>query len=161
MPSFDVVSKIDYSEVKNAVANATKAMAQRYDFKGSISKIELDSASLIILAEDDMKVKQVTEILVANLVKRRVDPRVIKEVKREPASGNNIRVHFNLLEGIQANDAKILNLEIKKTKLKVKSQIQGDELRVSGTKKDDLQQIIQVIKNLNLSFPIQFINLRD
>ena len=161
MPSFDVVSKIDYSEVKNAVANATKAMAQRYDFKGSISRIELDSASLIILAEDDMKVKQVNEILVANLVKRRVDPRVIKEVKREPASGNNIRVHFNLLEGIQAHDAKILNLEIKKTKLKVKSQIQGDELRVSGTKKDDLQQIIQVIKSLNLSFPIQFINLRD
>ena len=147
MPSFDIVSKIDMSELKNAVSNSMKEISQRYDFKGSISNIDLENDFLIVHTEDDLKAKQVNDILISNLVKRKIDPKSIKEFKRESASGNSIRILFSIIDGIDKEDAKKINLEIKKSKLKVKSQIQGDELRVSGQKRDDLQNIINLIKN--------------
>ena len=101
------------------------------------------------------------DIVISNLVKRKIDPKSIKEFKRESASGNSIRILFSIIDGIDKEDAKKINLEIKKSKLKVKSQIQGDELRVSGQKRDDLQNIINLIKNLSLDIPVQFINFRD
>ena len=161
MPSFDIVSKIDMSELKNAVSNSMKEISQRYDFKGSISNIELGNDFLIVHTEDDLKAKQVNDILISNLVKRKIDPKSIKEFKRESASGNTIRILCSIIDGIDKEDAKKINLKIKKSKLKVKSQIQGDELRVSGQKRDDLQNIINLIKNLSLDIPVQFINFRD
>ena len=161
MPSFDIVSKIDMSELKNAISNSMKEISQRYDFKGSISNIDLENDFLIVHTEDDLKAKQVNDILISNLVKRKIDPKSIKEFKRESASGNTVRILFSIIDGIDKEDAKKINFEIKKSKLKVKSQIQGDELRVSGQKRDDLQNIVNLIKNLSLDIPVQFINFRD
>ena len=161
MPSFDIVSKIDMSELKNAVSNSMKEISQRYDFKGSISNIELENDFLIVHTEDDLKAKQVNDILISNLVKRKIDPKSIKEFKRESASGNSIRILFSIIDGIDKEDAKKINLEIKKSKLKVKTQIQGDELKALSQKRDDLQNIINLLKNLSLDIPVQFINFRD
>mgnify|MGYP002882060629 FL=1 len=161
MPSFDIVSKVDLSELKNAILNSMKEIGQRYDFKGSISQIELETDFVVVITEDDLKAKQVNEILVANLIRRKVDPKVIRELSREPASGNTIRIRFEIVQGIQKEEAKLINMEIKKSKLKVKSQIQGDELRVSGQKRDDLQRVIELVKGLSLQIPAQFVNFRD
>ena len=161
MPSFDIVSKVDLSELKNAILNSMKEIGQRYDFKGSISQIELETDFVVVITEDDLKAKQVNEILVANLIRRKVDPKVIRELSREPASGNTIRIRFEIVQGVQKEEAKLINMEIKKSKLKVKSQIQGDELRVSGQKRDDLQRVIELVKGLSLQIPAQFVNFRD
>ena len=161
MPSFDIVSKVDLSELKNAILNSMKEIGQRYDFKGSISQIELETDFVVVITEDDLKAKQVNEILVANLIRRKVDPKVIRELSREPASGNTIRIRFEIVQGIKKEEAKLINMEIKKSKLKVKSQIQGDELRVSGQKRDDLQRVIELVKGLSLQIPAQFVNFRD
>ena len=161
MPSFDIVSKVDLSELKNAILNSMKEIGQRYDFKGSISQIELETDFVVVITEDDLKAKQVNEILVANLIRRKVDPKVIRELSREPASGNTIRIRFEIVQGIQKEEAKLINMEIKKSKLKVKSQVQGDELRVSGQKRDDLQRVIELVKGLSLQIPAQFVNFRD
>jgi len=161
MPSFDIVSKVDLSELKNAILNSMKEIGQRYDFKGSISQIELETDFVVVITEDDLKAKQVNEILVANLIRRKVDPKVIRELSREPASGNTIRIRFEIVQGIQREEAKLINMEIKKSKLKVKSQVQGDELRVSGQKRDDLQRVIELVKGLSLQIPAQFVNFRD
>ena len=161
MASFDVVSKVDLGELKNSVLNSMKEIGQRYDFKGSISQIDLESDCLVVITEDDLKAKQVNEILISNLIKRKIDPKAIRENSREMASGNTIRIRFEILQGIQKEEAKIINAEIKKSKLKVKSQVQGDELRVSGQKRDDLQKVIKLIKGLSLKAPVQFINFRE
>ena len=161
MPSFDIVSKVDLSELKNAILNSMKEIGQRYDFKGSISQIELETDFVVVITEDDLKAKQVNEILIANLIRRKVDPKVIRELSREPASGNTIRIRFEIVQGIQKEEAKLINMAIKKSKLKVKSQIQGDELRVSGQKRDDLQRVIELVKGLSLQIPAQFVNFRD
>ena len=116
---------------------------------------------VVVTTEDDLKARQVTDILIGNLIRRKIDPKALKEVSREPASRNNIRIRFEILQGIQKEEAKLINIEIKKAKLKVKSQIQGDELRVSGQKRDDLQKVIQLIKALPLKIPAQFVNFRD
>ncbi len=161
MPSFDIVSNVDLSELKNAVLNSMKEIGQRYDFKGSVSQIDIESNVLVMRTEDELKAKQVNEILVTNLVRRKIDPKVIREINREPASGNTIRIRFEIIQGIQKEEAKIINTEIKKSKLKVKSQIQGDELRVSGKKRDDLQAVMKLVKSLSLEVPTQFVNFRD
>ena len=161
MPSFDIVSKVDHSELKNAVINSTKEISQRYDFKGSMSRIDLESDFLIINAEDDLKARQVIEILVGNIVRRKLDPKILLEIGREVATGNTIRIRFEIIQGINNQEAKIINTEIKKSKLKVKSQMQGNEIRVSGQKRDDLQNIIKLVKELSLQTPTQFINFRD
>jgi|TARA_B100000902_G_scaffold399211_1_gene469016 hypothetical protein len=161
VPSFDIVSKVDLSELKNAILNSMKEIGQRYDFKGSISQIELETDCVVVITEDDLKAKQVNEILLANLIRRKVDPKVIRELSREPASGNTIRIRFGIVQGIQKEEAKLINMEIKKSKLKVKSQVQGDELRVSGQKRDDLQRVIKLVKDLSLQIPAQFVNFRD
>ena len=98
MPSFDIVSKIDLSELKNAVLNSMKEISQRYDFKGSISKIELENEYLVVHTEDDLKAKQVNDILISNLVKRKIDPKSLKEFKKESASGNSIRILLSIID---------------------------------------------------------------
>ena len=161
MPSFDVVSRVEIQEVDNALSNSMKEIGQRYDFKGSVSKLERTERGIILLSEDEMKAKQVLDILISNLIKRNVDPKVIKLKSSESASGNTIRQNYDLLEGIDQEVGKKITKLIKESKLKVQAKIQGNELRISGAKKDNLQEAISKIKELKLELPLQYINFRD
>ena len=161
MPSFDIVSKIDMQEVNNAVANSMKEIKQRYDFKGSISNLEIKDQSIILETEDELKAKQVNDLLTGHLVKRKVDPKAINLKSTEKASGNTIRQVYELIEGIDQKASKKVISEVKNSKLKVQVKIQGDELRVSGSKRDDLQKVIEIAKGLKLELPLQFSNFRD
>ena len=161
MPSFDVVSRVEMQEVDNAISNSMKEIGQRYDFKGSVSKLEKTEEGIILLSEDEMKAKQVLDILISNLIKRNVDPKVIKLKSSENASGNTIRQNYDLLEGIDQEVGKKITKLIKESKLKVQAKIQGNELRISGAKKDNLQEAISKIKELKLELPLQYINFRD
>ena len=161
MPSFDVVSRLEMQEIDNAVSNAMKEITQRYDFKGSISKLERSDNVVTLLTEDDMKAKQVIEILTSHLIKRKIDPKAVKLKSSENASGNTIRQKYDLLEGIDQEMGKKITKMIKDTKLKVQAKIQGNELRVSGAKKDNLQDVMSKIDELKLELPLQFVNFRD
>ena len=161
MPTFDIVSKIDMQEVSNAVSNSMKEISQRYDFKGSNSKINLKEKNIILETEDELKAKQVNEILLGHFVKRNIDPTVLKLKNSEKASGNTIRQTYNLMEGIDQAASKKIISEVKSTKMKVQVKIQGNELRVSGAKRDDLQKTMEIVKNIELEMPVQFVNLRD
>ena len=161
MPTFDIVSKIDMQEVLNAVSNSMKEISQRYDFKGSNSKIDLKEKNIILETEDELKAKQVNEILLGHFVKRNIDPTVLKLKNSEKASGNTIRQTYDLMEGIDQAASKKIISEIKSTKMKVQVKIQGNELRVSGAKRDDLQKTMEIVKNIELEMPVQFVNLRD
>ena len=161
MPSFDVVSRLEMQEIDNAVSNAMKEITQRYDFKGSISKLERSDNVVTLLTEDDMKAKQVIEILTSHLIKRKIDPKAVKLKSTENASGNTIRQKYDLLEGIDQEMGKKITKMIKDTKLKVQAKIQGNELRISGAKKDNLQDVMSKINELKLELPLQFVNFRD
>ena len=161
MPTFDIVSKIDMQEVSNAVSNSMKEISQRYDFKGSNSKIDLKEKNIVLETEDELKAKQVNEILLGHFVKRNIDPTVLKLKNSEKASGNTIRQTYDLMEGIDQVASKKIILEVKSTKMKVQVKIQGNELRVSGAKRDDLQKTMEIVKNIELEMPVQFVNLRD
>ena len=161
MPSFDVVSRLEMQEIDNAVSNAMKEITQRYDFKGSISKLERSDNIVTLLTEDDMKAKQVIEILTSHLIKRKIDSKAVKFKSSENASGNTIRQKYDLLEGIDQEMGKKITKMIKDTKLKVQAKIQGNELRISGAKKDNLQDVMSKINELKLELPLQFVNFRD
>ena len=161
MPSFDVVSRLEMQEIDNAVSNAMKEITQRYDFKGSISKLERSDNIVTLLTEDEMKAKQVVEILTSHLIKRKIDPKAVKLKSSENASGNTIRQKYDLLEGIDQEMGKKITKMIKDTKLKVQAKIQGNELRISGAKKDNLQDVMSKINELKLELPLQFVNFRD
>ena len=161
MPTFDIVSKIDMQEVSNAVSNSMKEISQRYDFKGSNSKIDLKEKNIVLETEDELKAKQVNEILLGHFVKRNIDPTVLKLKNSEKASGNTIRQTYDLMEGIDQVASKKIISEVKSTKMKVQVKIQGNELRVSGAKRDDLQKTMEIVKKIELEMPVQFVNLRD
>ena len=161
MPSFDVVSRLEMQEIDNAVSNAMKEITQRYDFKGSISKLERSDNIVTLLTENDMKAKQVIEILTSHLIKRKIDPKAVKLKSSENASGNTIRQKYDLLEGIDQEMGKKITKMIKDTKLKVQAKIQGNELRISGAKRDNLQDVMTKINELKLELPLQFVNFRD
>ena len=161
MPSFDVVSRLEFQEIDNAIANSMKEIGQRYDFKGSNSKIERNEQIITLTTEDELKAKQAVDLLTSHIIKRKIDPKAIKFKNSESASGNSIRQTYDLIEGIDQEIGKKITILVKSSKLKVQAKIQGNELRISGGKRDDLQQIIQQIKELNLDIPLQFVNLRD
>ena len=161
MPSFDVVSRLELQEVDNAIANSMKEIGQRYDFKGSNSKIERNEQIITLTTEDELKAKQVIDLLNSHIIKRKIDPKAIKLNSSEAASGNSIRQIYNLVEGIDQEIGKKVTTLVKTSKLKVQAKIQGSELRISGSKRDDLQKIIELIKELNLEIPVQFVNFRD
>ena len=161
MPSFDIVSKVDLAEVDNAVQNAMREISQRYDFKGSQSKMELNEAVITLFADDDLKLKQLHEILQGNLAKRKIDAAMLDYQKVEPAAGQSVRQRAVVKEGIDKELAKKIVKEIKGTKMKVQVSIQGDELRVTGKKRDDLQEVIGFVKDLDLGQPMQYVNFRD
>ena len=161
MPSFDVISKVNYQEFDNALANCLREISNRYDFKGLNISIERKGKTITTIATDELKLKQINELLETHLIRRKVDPRVLSVKNSESASGRTIRQISELKEGISQENAKKIIGEIKKLKIKIQIKIQGEELRVDGKKKDDLQDAIAVIKTINIDLPIDFINFRD
>ena len=161
MPSFDVVSRIDHQEIDNAIGNATREITTRYDFKGSNTSIEKKDNSIVVLTDDEMKAGQVNDMLVTHFVRRKVDPLCLKKKELEKAGGNKIKQIYDLIEGIDQSICKKIIADVKSSKIKVQVKINGNELRVDGKKKDDLQSVIQLIESSNIGIPIQFINFRD
>lgn len=163
MPSFDIVSKVDHQEVDNAVNSVRREIETRFDFKGGKSSIEWKEgdSTITLLADDDTKHKAIVDMLKTHIVKRKLDPKVLDFKGPETASGNMVREDIAIKEGIGADEAKKLTKEIKGSKLKVQATIRGDELRITGKKRDDLQVAIQHVKEMNLDTPLQFINFRD
>ncbi len=161
MPSFDIVSKTDLNEVDNALRNIEREIATRFDFKGSACKIERLEATLTILADDPPKMKQMHELLKAHLTRRKVDSAVLDFKDPERASGDKLRQLVVVKQGIDKDLARRLVKEIKDSKLKVQVAIQGDELRVTGKKRDDLQAAIAMVRALKLDQPVQFVNFRE
>ncbi len=160
--SFDVVSKVDMDEVKNAVNQATKEIGQRFDFKGSVSKIELkDEAVLVLTSDDEVKLKAVIDVLQGKLVKRNVSIRAMEFGKLEPAAKGTVRQEVKILQGIPSEKAKALVKVLKDAKVKVQAAIQGDQLRVSGKNKDDLQDAIALLKKNDQGLDLQFTNYRS
>ena len=161
MPSFDVVSRLDHQEIDNAIGNATREITTRYDFKGSNTSIEKKDNSIVVLTDDEMKAGQVNDMLVTHFVRRKVDPLCLKKKELEKAGGNKIKQIYDLIEGIDQSICKKIIADVKSSKIKVQVKINGNELRVDGKKKDDLQSVIQLIESSNIGIPIQFINFRD
>ena len=161
MPSFDVISKINYPEFDNALANCLREITNRYDFKGLNISIERKDKSITTLAPDEIKLKQVNELLQVHLIRRKVDPRVITVKSSESASGSTIRQVSELKEGISQENAKKIIADVKKLKLKIQIKIQGEELRAEGKKRDDLQEAISAIQAIDIGLPIEFVNFRD
>ncbi len=161
MPSFDIVSRIDLAEVDNAAAGMTREIATRFDFKGSSCSIERNEGSLVILADDELKLKQMHELLKVHMTRRKVEPGALDFKPAEKASGNRLRQTIMLRQGVGADLARQLIREIKDKKLKVQVSIQGDELRVTGKKRDDLQDAISLVRGLKLEQPLQYQNFRE
>ena len=161
MSSFDVVSRLDIQEIDNAISNCLREIGTRYDFKGSHTSIERNEKQVTVITDDDLKLRQVHDLIITHLVRRKVDSLCLKENIKEKASGNKVRQVFTLLEGIDQAIAKKITADIKSLKLKVQVKINGTELRIDGKKRDDLQTIIQMIKDTNLGMPVQFVNYRD
>ena len=161
MPSFDVVSRLDHQEIDNAIGNATREITTRYDFKGSNTSIEKKDNSIVVLTDDEMKAGQVNDMLVTHFVRRKLDPLCLKKKELEKAGGNKIRQTYDLIEGIEQTLCKKITADVKSSKLKVQVKINGNELRIDGKKRDDLQSVMKLIEDSNIGIPVQFINFRD
>ncbi len=159
--SFDVVCKVDLDEVKNAVAQAMKEIGQRYDFKGSVSKIELkDEKVLVLTSDDEVKLRAVIDVLQTKLHKRGVSIRSMVYGKVEPAAKGTVRQEVTIQQGIPVEKAKGLIKALKDAKIKAQASIQGDQLRVSGKSRDDLQEVIALFKKEDQGLDLQFTNYR-
>lgn len=161
MPRFDVVSEIDLSEVENAVQGALREITTRYDFKGSKCEMTRKDKEITILADDEYKRDQMEQMLKGYMVRRNLDPRSLEFKDPEKASGNALRQKVVIKEGIDSDTAKTITRAIKDNKMKVQASIQGDTVRVTGKKRDDLQEGIALIKTLKIELPLQFNNFRD
>jgi len=161
MPSFDIVSQVNQQEVKNAVEQTNKEITNRFDFKGSDARVEQVELVLTVYADDEFKLGQVTDVLRARLAKRNVDARTLDSGAIEKISGDKVKRPITVKVGIPQDKAKQIQKLIKDSKLKVAASIQGDAVRVSGGKKDDLQSAIQLVRTSVTDVPIQFINFRD
>ncbi len=162
MPSFDITVKMDLAEVDNAINQAQKELAQRYDFKGSKSEIKWDKKNEIILVSDDeYKLKALTEILQGKMIKRGLSLKNVTFGKVEPAFEGTVRQKLTLQQGIPGDKAKELIKMIKATSLKVQSQHQDEQVRVTGKKRDDLQEAIAFVRKADLGLDFQFENFRD
>lgn len=161
MPSFDVVSRTELPEVDNAVQGAMREIGTRYDFKGSNCSVEHADGVLTIRADDEFKLKQVQDVLTAHMAKRKLDSRAFDFAKPEPASHGSLRQTVTVKQGIEREIAQKIIKAVKGEKLKVQVAIQGDELRVTGKKRDDLQAAITLIKGLGIEQPLQYVNFRD
>jgi uncharacterized protein YajQ (UPF0234 family) len=162
MPTFDIVSEVDKPELRNAIDQANKEISGRFDFKGSDARVEHSDYALTIFADDDFKVEQVLEILNGKLTKRGIDIRCIEVAeKSEKVSGNKVKRAVTVKNGIESELAKKIVKLIKDSKLKVTASIQGEAVRVSGAKRDILQDCIALVRKSITDFPVQFQNFRD
>ena len=161
MPSFDIVSKTDLSEVDNALNSAMREISARYDFKNSQSKISRESNEIELMAEDQYKIDQLQQIFRTHLVKRKVSTGAFEFSKVEDARAGMLRQKSKIIQGIEREISQKINKVIKDSKLKLQVAIRGEEIRVSGQKRDKLQDAIQMIKNMDIKQPLQFINFRD
>ncbi len=160
MPSFDIVSEIDKHELRNAIENAQRELETRFDFRGVDASIEWKDPDAVFKAEADFQLNQMLDILIAKLVKQKIDP---NSMDRQSAvhSGKTFKQNINFKEGIDKETAKKVVKLIKDSKLKVQTSIQGEELRVTGKKRDDLQSVMALIKSSDLGQPFQYKNFRD
>ena len=161
MPSFDVVSQVNQQEVKNAVEQTNKEITNRFDFKGSDARVEQNELVLTVYADDEFKLGQVADVLRARLAKRNVDVRALEPGTIEKISGDKVKRPITVKVGIAQDKAKQIQKLIKDSKIKVAASIQGDAVRVSGVKRDDLQVAIQLVKKSVADLPLQYINFRD
>lgn len=161
MPSFDIVSKTEITEVDNALAGMRREIETRFDFKGSKCSIERKENALTLLADDDLKLKQMHELLKTYMTRRKLDAGALEFKDVEKASGNSVRQVVNVKQGLDQTLAKKIVKAIKDAKMKVQASIQGDELRITGKKRDDLQDAIALVKGLKIEQPLQYVNFRD
>jgi len=161
MPSFDIVSQVDRQEVKNALEQTNKEITNRFDFKGSDARVEQNELVLTVYADDEFKLGQVLDVLRGRLAKRNVDVRALESGTLEKISGDKVKRPITVKVGIAQDKAKQIQKLIKDSKIKVAASIQGDAVRVSGAKRDDLQAAIQLVKQSVADVPLQYINFRD
>jgi len=161
MPSFDIVSKTDLSEVDNALGNIVREIDTRFDFKGAHCSIERKEAVLTVLADDKLKLGQMHELLKVHLTRRKIEPTVLDFKEVQKASGDSVRQEIVIKQGLDKDLTKRLTKDLKDSKLKIQVSIQGDELRVTGKKRDDLQEAIAFVRGLKIEQPLQYVNFRD
>lgn len=161
MPSFDIVSKVDRQELDNAINQTRKEVGQRYDFKGSKTEIELEEDSIRLVSDDDYKVKAVVDVLQSKLVRRGIALAALVYGPIEPGLGGSAKQTIKVQQGVDTEKGRKLVKIVKDAKIKVQVQIQGDQLRVSGKKRDDLQAVIALLRQQDLDLPLQFENFRD
>jgi uncharacterized protein YajQ (UPF0234 family) len=158
--SFDVVSKVELQEVTNAIQQAQKEIEQRFDFKNSKSSIELQEEKIILISDDDFKLRNVSDILESKLVKRGISLKALEYGKIQPAAGDTVRQEVKLVQGISQDKGREINRIIKESKIKVTSSMQGDQIRVTAKNKDDLQAVIALLRKQDLGIELQFTNYR-
>jgi len=161
MPSFDIVCETDMQEMDNAINQTQKEIATRYDFKGSNSSIELGENDITIKTDDDYKLQAIGEILRAKMTRRNLEAKSLEYGEAENASGGTKRQLITIKQGISQDLAKSMVKQIKQEKMKVQASIQGDQVRVTGKKRDDLQEAIAMIKGMKADRPLKFTNFRD
>jgi len=161
MPSFDIVSEIDMQEMDNAVNQVKKELATRFDFKGSNSSIELEEQGIVVLGDSVNRVNTITEILRAKMTKRKLDSKCLDYADMEDASGSNKRQRITIKKGVTTELAKKIVKKIKDEKMKVQAAIQGEQVRVTGKKRDDLQQAMALVRSMDADRPLSFTNFRD
>ena len=161
MPSFDIVSEVNQVEVRNAVDQCNKEVTNRFDFKGSDARVEIGDGTLTVFADDEFKLGQVRDVLTGKLSKRGVDVRCLETGDPEKISGNKVKQLVTVRAGVDQEMGKKIIRMVKDSKLKAQPSIQGDTVRVSGAKKDVLQEVIQLVRKSITDFPLQFKNFRD
>ena len=163
MPTFDVVSRVDMQEMDNAMNQVRKEVSSRYDFRGSKTQAEFAPKDGVIrfLAEDDMKLRALHDLLIEKAVKRGIDTEAFDFGKPEKAGGDMLRMEVTVTNGIDQETARKVAKLVKESKIKVQAAIQGDEVRITGKKRDDLQAVIQLLKEQDLGIPLQFVNMRE
>jgi uncharacterized protein YajQ (UPF0234 family) len=163
MPSFDVVSRVDMQEMDNAVNQVKKEIGTRFDFRGSKTQIDLDrkEGQVHVLTEDDMKLRAIKDMLIAKAVRRSIDAEALVFGTHEKAGGDMIRQTVTVTNGIDVETARKVVRLVKDTKIKVQAAIQGDEVRITGKQRDDLQDVIHALKEADLGMPLQFVNYRE
>ena len=160
MPSFDVVSEVDLHQLTNAVDQAGRIVANRFDFKGVDASFERDERSVTVTAEAEFQVEQMQDMLRTALIKCDIDPKAMEPGEATP-SGKQVIQRITLRHGIDSDSCKKIVKAIKDTKLKVQAQIQGEQVRVTGKKRDDLQKVMALLREMELALPLQFTNFRD
>lgn len=161
MPTFDVVSQIDRQEVRNAIDQARREIVNRFDFKGTGTEITLSDAELVVESAAEGRLDAAIDVIKGRLVKRGVSLKILGGGDPKPAAGGRVRSRFDLVEGIPQDAARELGKVIRDSKLKAQVQVQGDQLRVQGKQRDDLQQVIALLKGLDFRLPLQYVNFRD